>query len=86
MDFSATYLLHTILAIKQPGTPNKSYKYIFIVCGHRDKDIDLIIHTSQTFLHRNMSLMSSIAVILPSKKIFLQDVTKAYIQGHDLER
>lgn len=75
-----------ILAIKQPRNPNERYKAIFIAQRHKEKDKDLIIHTSQTFRHRNIHLMSSIADMFRSHKIRLQDVTQACVERHDLQR
>lgn len=75
-----------ILAIKQPGTQNERYKERFVVQGHRDREKDLIVHTSRTVRHRNIRLMACIASMFPKHKIWLQDVTQEYIQGHDVQR
>lgn len=60
-----------ILPIKQHRTPNERYKAKFIVQGHKKKDKDLTMHTSPTVLHRSIRLMSSIATMFPSHKIWL---------------
>lgn len=75
-----------ILAIKQPGADNERYNAPFIVQGHKDKDKNLIIHTYTTVRHKNILITSSISAVFPAYKIWLQDVTKAYIQEKDLQR
>ena len=75
-----------ILAIKQPGTPNERYKARFVVQGHKDREKNYIIHTSKTVRHKNIRIMMTITASKKGHKIWLQDVTQAYIQGYDLQR
>lgn len=51
-----------------------------------DKDKDLIIHKSITVGQRNILIMASIASLFPEHKIWLQDVTEAYIQWYDIQQ
>lgn len=55
--------------------------------GHKARfiDKDLIVHTSRTVRHRNIWMVAFITAIFPTQKIWLQDVTNAYIQVHDLQ-
>ena len=74
-----------IMAIKNPDTELERYKARFVVQGHRDKEKDILIHTSKTVKYRSKRLMCAIAAIL-GFNIWNQDVTQAYIQGHPVTR
>lgn len=52
---------------------------------HKDRDKDLILHTSRKVRRKNIRIMTYIEAMFSVHSIWLQDYTQAYIQEHDLQ-
>lgn len=59
---------------------------LFIMNGHKDKDKNLIIHTSRTVRLETILIVSGMAAMFPDYSSWLPYVTQAYIQRHELQR
>lgn len=57
----------------------------FIVHGNREKEKEFIIYISKTIRHNIIKMLTLISVI-QRLRVWNQDVNKAYIQTHNLER
>lgn len=53
--------------------------------GHKNREKEYIIHTSRTIRHRKIRIKISITASHEDHNIWVQDLTKAYIKGYDLE-
>lgn len=74
-----------MLAIKQLGPTNELYKARFIVQGRKDREKEMIKHISRTVGYKNIRILWTIATIF-NLEVRPQDVTKAFIQGHQMQR
>lgn len=73
------------MPIKNLGIQIKGYIERFIVQGHKEREREYLVNISRTIRYRSVHLMVSLTAAI-NFKIQSQDVTKAYIRGHDLKR
>ena len=69
-----------VLAIKDADTDKPTYKARFVVQGHRDRDKDLLVHTSSALRQNSLKILVSIAAMF-GFPIWTHDVSQAYLQS-----
>lgn len=75
-----------ILSLKNYGTPNEKAKVRFIAQGFLDRDKSYVVHDTSTLRAASIRIILSVAAI-ERFRIFLHDVTQAYLQSkYELSR
>lgn len=62
-----------------------NWYYQYNSMEHKDNNKYLIVHASRTARQRNVQMMACIEEIFQTHKIWLQNISRAYIQGHELQ-
>lgn len=68
-----------VLAIKDLDTAEESYKAIFVVQGHLDRDKPFLVHASPNLRQDSVRMMFAIASLI-GFRVWTEDISQAYFQ------